>query len=65
MQLTSQGAAEEDKAGIARSRKPGEPTTSKTGENISDVIIADSSPDLPSGIRRTHGKKQESAFIEL
>lgn len=65
MQLTSQGAAEGDNAGVARSCKPGEPRTSKTGENISDVIVADSSPDLPSRIRRTHGKKPESAFIEL
>lgn len=65
VQLTSKGTAEEDRAGIARTGKPGEPVTLKTAESGRGVITAGSSPDLPSRIRRTHGKKLESAFIGL
>lgn len=65
VQLNSKRTAEEGNAGITRRGKTGEPMTSKTGESINDVIIADSYPNLHRRTRRTHGKKQESAFIEL
>ena len=65
VRLTSKGTAEEDRAGIARTGKPGEPVTPKTAEHGRGVITAGSSPDLPSRIRRIHGKKLESAFIGL
>ena len=65
MNLNSKGTAEEGNVEITRRGKPSEPVSSKPGDSISDVRIADSSLQPCRRKVSTHRKRQENAFIEF